>query len=166
MPRQVTEVVAEALPGEADAGGQVYRLVPGSVYDGDTLRVSDGAQELKIRLCGIDAPEKDQLMGVESRDHLRSLIDRGDGSLVVVPVEQDRYGRTVAEIFVPMSGTEEEIHVNSQMVLDGMAYHYARYSGGCPNGMLLAGAEDRAKAQSAGVWAKAGAVNPWDWRKR
>lgn len=164
MPRQVTEAVAEALPGKANTGGQVYRLVPGSVYDGDTLRVTDGSQEIKIRLCGIDAPEKAQPMGVESRDHLRALIDRGDGSLVVVPVEKDRYGRMVAEIFVPMAGMEEEIHINSQMVLDGMAYQYARYSGGCPNGMLLAGAEDRAKAQSVGVWAKAGAVKPWDWR--
>lgn len=72
-------------------------------------------EELKIRLCGIDAPEKDQQFGIESRDHLRSLIDRGieDGRLIVLPVEQDRYGRTVAEIFVPMVDTEEEIHLTS-----------------------------------------------------
>ena len=99
-------------------------------------------------------------MGIEARDHLRSLIDQGEGSLVVVPVEQDRYGRTVAEIFVPMAGTEEEIHVNTQMVLDGMAYQYARHSGGCPNGMLLAGAEGRAKAQSVGVWGRTEVVKP------
>jgi endonuclease YncB( thermonuclease family) len=83
-----------------------------------------------------------------------------------VPVETDCYGRAVAKIFVPLAGTEEEIHLNSQMVLDGYAYHYARYSGGCPNGMLLAGAEDRAKAQSVGVWAQAGAVKPWEYRQR
>ena len=77
MPRQVTEAVAEALPGNVEASGQVYRLVPGSVYDGDTLRVTDGAQEIKIRLCGIDAPEKEQPMGVESWDHLRFGFSSG-----------------------------------------------------------------------------------------
>ncbi|WP_346294460.1 hypothetical protein [Sphaerothrix gracilis] len=34
-----------------------YQLVPGSVYNGDTLRVTDDSKEIKIRLCGIDAPE-------------------------------------------------------------------------------------------------------------
>ena len=46
------------------SASEPWALVPGSVYDGDTLRVTDGAQEVKIQLCGIDAPEKDQPMGV------------------------------------------------------------------------------------------------------
>jgi endonuclease YncB( thermonuclease family) len=162
---QLQELVADATLSDTGSG-ELYRLVPGSVYDGDTLRVTDGSQEIKIRLCGIDAPEIEQPMGVESRDHLRSLIAQGDGSLIVVPVEQDRYGRTLAEIFVPLAGTEEEIHLTSQMVLDGYAYHYARYSDGCPNGMLLAGAEERARAEGSGVWEDANAVKPWDYRRR
>ncbi|MEM9814990.1 MAG: thermonuclease family protein [Cyanobacteria bacterium P01_D01_bin.6] len=150
---------------------EVYRLVEGSVYDGDTLRVKrcgEQCEELKIRLCGIDAPEKDQAMGIESRDHLRSLIDQGieDGRLIVLPVEQDRYGRTVAEIFVPVAGQEAEIHLTSQMVLDGYAYHYERYSGGCPNGQILAGAEEQALSRSSGVWADPSAMKPWDYRNR
>ncbi len=67
---QLQELVADVTLSEPGSG-EIYRLVPGSVYDGDTLRVTDGTQEIKIRLCGIDAPEKDQPMGVESRDHLR-----------------------------------------------------------------------------------------------
>ncbi|MEO0374190.1 MAG: thermonuclease family protein [Cyanobacteria bacterium P01_A01_bin.17] len=147
---------------------EVYRLVEGSVYDGDTLRVKrcgEQCEELKIRLCGIDAPEKDQAMGIESRDHLRFLIDQGDGTLVVLPVEQDRYGRTVAEIFVPVVGQETEIHLTSQMVMDGYAYHYERYSGGCPNGQLLAGVEEQARSQSVGVWSSPSAMKPWEYRK-
>ena len=54
--------------------GAPYQLVPGSIYDGDTLRVTDGSQEIKVRLCGIDAPERDMPMGVESRDHLRNIV--------------------------------------------------------------------------------------------
>ena len=64
----------------------------------------DGRKELKIRFCGIDGPERDQAGGIESRDHLRSLIAQGDGSVIVVPVEVDRYGRTVAELFIPVGG--------------------------------------------------------------
>jgi endonuclease YncB( thermonuclease family) len=48
------------------------QVKPGSVHDGDTLRVVRGNEELKIRLCGIDAPEIKQTLGIESRDYLRS----------------------------------------------------------------------------------------------
>jgi endonuclease YncB( thermonuclease family) len=54
-------------------GGQLCTVKPGSVYDGDTLRVLCDRSELKIRMCGIDAPEKDQPGGIEARDYLRSL---------------------------------------------------------------------------------------------
>jgi endonuclease YncB( thermonuclease family) len=157
--------VTNVIPGEKHLSQHLW-LVPDSIYDGDTLRVTDGQQETKIRLCGIDAPEKDQPMGVASRDHLRGLVDQGEGGqIIVVPVEQDRYGRTVADLFVPV-GEEEEIHLNSQMVADGMAYHYERYSGSCPHPHILARAEDRAKEQSAGLWQNPNAEKPWDYRKR
>ncbi|NET31337.1 MAG: thermonuclease family protein [Cyanothece sp. SIO1E1] len=148
-----------------------WQVVPGSVYDGDTLRVQRGEEELKIRFCGIDAPEKDQPLGIASRDHLRSLIDQGDGSIIVVPIARDRYGRMVAELFMqprPGLGYQpgEEIFLNGQMVADGYAYHYARYADNCPNGKQIAGIEVVAKEQRLGVWAEPGAVKPWEWRRR
>lgn len=151
----------------ADSGptSDRYRIVEGSVYDGDTLRVTDGRQEIKIRFCGIDAPEKDQAGGVEARDHLRALVAQGDGTVFVVPVETDRYGRTVAELFIPVGG-EKEIHLNSQMVMDGYAYHYAQYSSSCPNKDAIVRAEGMAKADSTGLWANPSAERPWDYRKR
>lgn len=151
----------------ADSGptSEHYRLVEGSVYDGDTLRVTDGRSETKIRFCGIDAPEKDQAGGIESRDHLRSLIAQGDGSVIVVPIEEDRYGRTVAELFIPVGG-EEEIHLNSQMVMDGHAYHYAQYSSSCPNKNNIVRAEAMAKEGDLGLWANPSAEKPWDWRRK
>ena len=151
----------------ADSGllSEHYQIVEGSVYDGDTLRVTDGRKETKIRFCGIDAPEKDQVGGIESRDHLRSLIAQGDGSVSVVPVEIDRYGRTVAELFIPV-GSEEEIHLNSQMVMDGHAYHYAQYSSSCPNQDAIVRAEERAREQFIGLWTNPLAERPWDYRRR
>jgi len=68
----------------------------------------------------------------------------------VLPVGEDQYG-PVAEIFVPVAGQEAEIHLTSQRVADGYAYHYERYSGSCPNGQILAGAEEQARSRSAGV---------------
>ena len=152
------------MPGYNQTSQHMW-LVPGSIYDGDTLRVTDGQEKTKIRFCGIDAPEMDQPMGLESRDHLRALVAKGEGGkIIVVPVEQDRYGRTVADLFV-VDG-EEEIHLNSQMVMDGYAYHYERYSGSCPQPQVLVMAEEIAREQSAGVWATPGAEKPWDYRKR
>jgi endonuclease YncB( thermonuclease family) len=46
---------------------KTYQLVAGSVHDGDTLRVTDGGEEIKIRLCGIDAPEIDRTWQVTNR---------------------------------------------------------------------------------------------------
>ncbi|NEZ54199.1 thermonuclease family protein [Adonisia turfae] len=158
-------VLANAVLREKHLSQHLW-LVPGSIYDGDTLRVTDGTTEIKLRLCGVDAPEIVQPMGVAARDHLRALVDQGEGGqIIVVPIEKDRYGRTVADLFVPVGG-EEEIHVNSQMVMDGMAYHYEKYSGRCPQPQVLAMAEERAKAQSAGVWANPNAEKPWEYRER
>ena len=83
----------------------------------------------------------------------------------MLPVEQDRYGRTVAEIFVPVAGTAEEIHLTSQMVMDGYAYHYERYSAGCPNGQVLAGAEEQARSRSTGGWSSPSTMKPRDYRQ-
>jgi endonuclease YncB( thermonuclease family) len=142
------------------------QLVPGSVYDGDTLRVTDGFRETKIRLCGIDAPEHDQAMGIASRDHLRSLLNQGNGAVIMVAADVDRYGRTVAELFVKkQSGNGEEIALNAQMVRDGYAYHYAQYSDRCPNGVILANLEAQAKQEHLGVWHSANAQRPWDYRR-
>lgn len=165
LPRLSTER-SEAKKNIIDGSNTEWvSLVDGSVYDGDTLRVERAGEEMKIRFCGIDAPEKDQPGGIESRDHLRSLVAQGDGSIGVVAIEKDRYGRTVADLFV-MRRDGSEIHLNSQMVADGHAYHYARYSGNCPQPDLLARAEEIAKDEGGGLWQNPNAERPWDYRKR
>ena len=144
---------------------EIWQVKPNSIYDGDTLRVINGSEELKIRFCGIDAPEKDQPIGIESRDHLRSLIDQGDGTVYLIPIETDRYDRTIAELFVPLADGSE-IHLNSQMVMDGYAYHYEQYSDNCPNRGAIVEAERMARQASVGVWAEPGSEKPWEWRQR
>lgn len=155
------EIVAQtAQPGEGN--GRSCTVVPGSVYDGDTIRVLCDGEEIKVRFCGIDAPEKDQPLGIESRDKLRELLP--DGAVVsVVEVEQDQYGRTVAEIWNDALDGEE--FVNGAMVLAGLAWHYERYSSNCPGVDSLVLAEELARSQGLGVFAP-GNVTPWEWRRR
>jgi micrococcal nuclease len=167
---RLNDIAESGVPVIGAANSEIWQLVPGSIHDGDTLKVQRDGTEMTVRLCGIDAPETEQPMGIAARDHLRSLINKGNGTIIVVPVEADQYGRTVAELFVkPRLGQgyqpEEEIAVNAQMVADGYAYHDAQYSGSCPNGAVLAGLEVDAQQQGRGVWSTPNAVRPWDYRR-
>ena len=141
-----------------------WKVKPGSIYDGDTLRVVRGEEELKIRFCGIDAPERDQELGIESRDYLRSLVSLGNGELLLVPIEKDRYERTVAEVYV-QDRKDSAIPLNLQMVRDGYAWHYERYSGNCPSGQQFAIAQELAQSERLGIWQQGNPQPPWDYRK-
>ena len=165
LPRLVNQPLSRSEP-MSDGTSEYYKVVSGSIYDGDTFRVSDGAQEIKVRLCGIDAPESAQALGIESRDHLRSLITKGNGQIILVTTDVDQYGRTIAEAFVPTGNGDEEIHLNSQMVADGMAYVYPQYVGSCPNAAPMMIAERAAKEGAQGVWANPSNQKPWDYRRR
>lgn len=109
-----------------------YDCVDGSVSDGDTLRVRRGDEqcaELRIRLCGIDAPEKDQAVGIVSRPFAGAhRPGRGRWWADRIAGGGDQYGRTVAEILVPLPETDEGIHLTTQMVRDGYTDHYDRDS--------------------------------------
>lgn len=142
---------------------EVWQLKPGSIYDGDTLRVVRGQEELKIRFCGIDAPEKKQPLGIEARDNLRSLVELGNGNILLNPIEKDRYGRTVAEVFAQDS-RNTAINLNLQMVRDGYAWHYEQYSGNCPTGKDYAIAQELARKERLGVW-NGNHQAPWEWRR-
>jgi micrococcal nuclease len=137
--------------------GESATVVPGSIHDGDTLRIRQGEKVMKVRLCGIDAPELAQPLGVESRNYLRRLV--GDGSVRVLVVERDRYDRTVAELFL-VDGRS----VNVEIVKAGMAYHYARYSGNCGVRGAIGPAEDGARSSRIGIWG-GDYQKPWDYRQ-
>ncbi len=101
-------------------------------------------------------------MGVESRDHLRSLVEIDNGKLLLVPVEKDRYGRTVAEVYVQDSKTTVT-SLNVQMVRDGYAWHYERYSGNCPSREKFAIAQEMAQKEKLGIW-NGNPQPPWEFR--
>ena len=148
---------------EQTQGFEVWQLKPGSIYDGDTLRVVRGNEEKKIRFCGIDAPEIKQPLGIKSRDYLRSLVEWGDGNLLLVPIEKDKYGRTVAEVYV-QDLDDTAVNLNMQMVRDGYAWLYKQYVDNCPTKNELVLAEEFARKEGWGVW-NGNHQPPWEWRK-
>src|SRR4028119_2380856 len=89
----------EPDPDEA-ANLPEYEVIPGSVHDGDTLRVrSPKGEILKVRFACVDAPELKQPLGEESRNHLRAIIKKGNNKVKLQPITTDRYGRTVAQLW-------------------------------------------------------------------
>ena len=158
----IEKAIAKVLPEDNHA--EEWKVKPGSIYDGDTLRVVRGSEELKIRFCGIDAPELKMPLGIESRDYLRSLIAKGDGTIYVLPIEEDRYGRTVAELWIPIKPDyEAQIHLNTAMVEAGMAWHYEKYSDSCESAENLVWAEKIAREDKLGIWDGVHQP-PWEFR--
>lgn len=132
------------------------------VSDGDTIAVDCDGEKLKLRFCGIDAPESRQPLGAESKALLSKLVE---GKQVIVrPMEQDRYDRTVAEVSVKVGNDEYAHNVNTEMVRAGMAYHYKQYSSNCPSREAIAKAEEEAKSKKIGVWS-GDYQKPWEYRK-
>jgi endonuclease YncB( thermonuclease family) len=111
---------------KAVLGQTSEKVVITSCYDGDTCTSSTGE---KIRLACIDTPElrgkhADPVPAKEARDYLRELVV---GSKVTMRrITNDRYGRTVAELFVDGS------NVQQQLVASGHASIYWRYAYQCP----------------------------------
>lgn len=91
------------------------------VYDGDTLKISP--RETRLRLWGVDAPEK----GESGADAARAaLIRMTEGKRIsFIEIDRDRYGRTVARVFLA-DGRE----INRMMIESGTAREYCRYSKG------------------------------------
>ncbi|MGH8489110.1 MAG: thermonuclease family protein [Gammaproteobacteria bacterium] len=90
------------------------------VTDGDTLRVLTAQrQQHRVRLSGIDAPEKRQAFGQVSKQHLSDLVY---GKIVsVVFHKRDRYQRILGKVLV--NGADAGLN----QIQSGMAWHYKRY---------------------------------------
>lgn len=129
------------------------------IADGDTVTVLDATNtQWKIRLMGIDAPEKKQAFGQKSKEHLSSLVF--NKQVTVEYSKQDKYGRTVGKILV--DGTD----ANLQQVKAGLAWHYKKYQKeqSIEDRTIYAQAEEQARTEKQGLWIDPDLTPPWDWR--
>ena len=132
-----------------------------AVSDGDTITVLDAKREqYKIRLAGIDAPEKAQAFGERSKQHLVELVFNKQ---VTVEWEKfDRYGRTIGKVLV--NGTD----ANLEQIKAGMAWWYEKYrkEQSPDDQRSYRAAEQHARMQHTGLWRDKNPLPPWDWRHR
>ena len=129
------------------------------VADGDTITVLDsGKMQHKIRLAGIDAPEKKQAFGNRSKESLSDMVF--DKTVNVETEKRDRYGRQIGKVLV--NGQD----VNLVQVERGMAWFYRQYQREqSPNDRrLYEAAEDAARADKRGLWRDAEPLPPWEFR--
>ena len=129
------------------------------VMDGDTIEVLDANRTpRRIRLGGIDAPEKAQPFGARSKQH---LSDRVFGKQVEVQSNKtDKYGRTVGKVMV---GGKD---ANLEQVRSGFAWHYKKYQKeqSANDRVAYANAEISAHDMKSGLWNDPKPMPPWEWR--
>ena len=143
-----TSVVAAASPAATLTGKVV------SIADGDTLTLLVDKNQIKVRLEGIDTPERAQPFG---RKAGQALAKKVFGKVIQVDdLGRDRYGRTLGIVRLGKR------NVNLELVREGWAWWYRKYA---PKNKELAAAEAAARKAKLGLWADAKPIPPWDWRQ-
>ena len=132
-----------------------------SVADGDTITVLDAEKtQHKIRLQGIDAPEKAQAFGAKSKQALYEMVH---GKTVQVSFEKsDKYGRILGKVL--LDGQD----ICHQQIKAGLAWHYKKYQNQQPiaDRDAYSASETAAKNEKLGLWSDPRPMAPWDFRKR
>jgi endonuclease YncB( thermonuclease family) len=130
-----------------------------AVADGDTITVLDESkQQHKIRLMGIDAPEKKQAYGQRSKESLSELVYMKD--VEVTWTKRDRYGRTVGQ--VSFDGTDMCL----EQIKRGMAWHYKQYQREQAESdrSLYSDSESLARELKIGLWHDETPIEPSSFR--
>jgi endonuclease YncB( thermonuclease family) len=131
------------------------------VADGDTITVLDQQKNTyKIRLQGIDAPEKKQAFGEKSKQSLHDLVH---GKQVRIEYDkEDKNGRIVGKI------TLDDLDICLQQLGLGMAWHYKKYQNeqSVADRVVYNDAELKSKSLKLGLWADETPMPPWEFRKK
>jgi endonuclease YncB( thermonuclease family) len=139
-----------------------------AVSDGDTVTLVDSAQQqYKVRLAGIDAPEKRQPYGHRAKQHLSDLVY--GKNVVVIWDKRDRYGRIVGRVLAAECDRETCRHtldVGLEQIRAGYAWHYKQYEKeqGLQERARYSETEQAARARREGLWREPDAVPPWQFR--
>ncbi|HPS38687.1 MAG TPA: thermonuclease family protein, partial [Candidatus Cloacimonadota bacterium] len=125
-----------------------------AVKDGDTIHVLVNRSTYKIRLDGIDCPEKDQAFGAKARQFTSAMVF---GKTVrVALIGKDQYQRWLGKVYT-LGGTS----LNEALLSNGLAWHYKHYN----SEKRLAKLESNARSKRIGIWSQKNPIPPWDFRK-
>ena len=123
------------------------------VIDGDTVYGLMNGKTYKLRLSEIDAPERDQPFGRQSKVFLRDLLKDGEFNADISA--QDQYGRYLARLY------NNGVDINRTMVSEGMAWVYDDYV----KDKTFYQNQQEAQEQKKGLWSKRYPAPPWEWRR-
>ena len=157
LPRQMRVVApADTKPRPPEFTGEVVKII-----DGNTIDVlTDEKETTRIRLNGIACPERDQPFGNNAAEFVSY---KASGKPVrIVPNELDKYGRTIADVYLLGDKGTMEHWLNYDLVYAGLAWHDKRSS----DNERLAEEERRARLRKRGLWAGSHEpIPPWDWQQ-
>lgn len=125
------------------------------VSDGDTIKVLREFQQVKIRIYGIDAPEKSQPFGRQARQFVAMCVLQK--SVTIITHDTDRYGRIVADVLL-----NDGRSLARELVHAGLAWWFRRYA---PLDAVLQNLEHSAREARRGLWSADCPIPPWFWRR-
>ncbi|MCF8142733.1 MAG: thermonuclease family protein [Deltaproteobacteria bacterium] len=126
------------------------------ICDGDTITVLRGSERVRVRLYGIDTPERSQPSGENAAAFMSAQVF--DKVVEIRKMDVDRYKRIVAVVSVG------DLNINRLLVEYGYAWVYDRYCKAefCAEWKL---AEAEAREAKRGLWKNPKAVPPWEYRR-
>ncbi len=142
---------ASTSSNEADHAA--YKVI--GIKDGDTFVLLMAGKEQVVRLAHIDCPEKKQPFGNNAKQFASGLCF-GKYVTLIHNNKYDRDKRLIAEVILP-----DGRNVNREMVRNGFAWHFKKYS----DSKEYARLEIEARTNKSGLWNDPDPVAPWSWRK-
>jgi micrococcal nuclease len=130
------------------------------IVDGDTLDVKLASGVIRVRLHGIDTPERGQAHYKEATESLARLVNQKVAQLK--PIGQPSFDRMVARVYV------DDVDVNAAQLKAGMAYAETRFLWQVDDGDSYCEFEHEARSQKRGIWSYPweDRIAPWEWRRR
>lgn len=125
------------------------------IIDGDTYDIVLNRKQTRVRMFGIDAPERGMDYYKVAKEYLGSLCM--NQMIRIEVINTDRYGRIVAKSFLS-DGRE----LGAEMIKAGLAWHFKRYS----DDESLSQFEIIARENRIGLWQANNPTPPWNYRKR
>ncbi len=130
--------------------GQVISIIDGDTYD----LLTKEHKTIRVRMEGIDAPEKGMPYSKVSKDYLGNLCF--GKNIRFEKSKNDNNGRAIG-----FSYLEDGTELSHEMVKAGMAWHFKKYN----SDEGLADLEQLARASKLGLWTEENPIPPWEIRK-
>ena len=126
------------------------------ITDGDTISFMNDGRAEKVRLSGIDCPERGQDFSMQAKLAASDLVY---GKVVKIATKsRDRYGRLIGTVTLP-----DGLNLNQKLVELGLCWWYEQYA---PTDVVLKELEANARNKKKGLWSHANPTPPWDYRKK